>query len=62
MQNSSLAVLLAAKHFGSPTTALPAALSAILMNVMGSALAVAWRHLGAPSSQVETPLLEGEQE
>ena len=62
MQNSSLAVVLASKHFGSPITALPAALSAILMNVMGSALAVAWRHFGDNSSQLDSPLLEGEQE
>lgn len=44
MQNSSLGVVLATAHFSSPLVAVPAAVSAVLMNVMGSGLAVAWRH------------------
>ncbi|KAK9676311.1 hypothetical protein RND81_11G068200 [Saponaria officinalis] len=45
MQNSSLGVVLAASHFSSPLVALPAALSAVLMNIMGSSLGVMWRNI-----------------
>lgn len=45
MQNSSLGVVLATSHFASPLTAVPAAISAILMNLMGSGLAVLWRNV-----------------
>lgn len=44
MQNSSLGVVLATTHFASPLTAVPAAISALLMNIMGSGLAVLWRN------------------
>lgn len=46
MQNSSLGVVLATTHFSSPLVAVPAAVSAVVMNVMGSGLAVVWRHSG----------------
>lgn len=63
MQNASLGVVLATKHFASPLTPLPCAISAIMMNVMGSGLAVAWRRQGPPrdteavgtSSKAEEP-------
>ncbi|KAL9246125.1 hypothetical protein vseg_019699 [Gypsophila vaccaria] len=45
MQNSSLGVVLAASHFSSPLVALPAALSAVLMNIMGSSLGFIWRNI-----------------
>jgi len=45
MQNSSLGVVLATAHFTSPLTAVPAAISAMLMNIMGSGLAVLWRNI-----------------
>ncbi|THG00356.1 hypothetical protein TEA_000546 [Camellia sinensis var. sinensis] len=35
MQNSSLGVVLATSHFASPMVALPPAMSAVLMNIMG---------------------------
>ncbi|KAL4580742.1 hypothetical protein LXL04_016944 [Taraxacum kok-saghyz] len=38
MQNSSLGVVLAASHFSSPMVALPPAVSAVIMNIMGSSL------------------------
>jgi len=50
MQNSSLAVVLATIHFASPLTAVPAAVSAVLMNIMGSSLAVVWRQIRIPTS------------
>lgn len=46
MQNSSLGVVLATAHFTSPIVAVPAAVSAVLMNIMGSSLAVVWRQFG----------------
>lgn len=45
MQNSSLGVVLAASHFTSPMVALPAALSAVIMNIMGSSLGFIWRNI-----------------
>ncbi|XP_074275044.1 putative sodium/metabolite cotransporter BASS2, chloroplastic [Silene latifolia] len=45
MQNSSLGVVLAASHFSSPLVALPPALSAVLMNIMGSSLGFIWRNI-----------------
>ncbi|KAH9563802.1 hypothetical protein CY35_05G144200 [Sphagnum magellanicum] len=50
MQNSSLGVVLATIHFASPLTAVPAAVSAVLMNIMGSGLAVVWRQIRIPTS------------
>ncbi|KAG2704456.1 hypothetical protein I3843_05G004900 [Carya illinoinensis] len=44
MQNSSLGVVLAAAHFPSPMVAVPPAISAVIMNVMGSSLGVLWRY------------------
>ncbi|GAQ84801.1 BILE ACID-SODIUM SYMPORTER FAMILY PROTEIN [Klebsormidium nitens] len=62
MQNASLGVVLATKHFASPLTPLPCAISAIMMNVMGSSLAVAWRRQGAPreTDAVDTSLITEE--
>ncbi|CAO2828582.1 unnamed protein product [Amaranthus hypochondriacus] len=45
MQNSSLGVVLAASHFSSPMVALPAAISAVIMNIMGSSLGFVWRNI-----------------
>nr|XP_043630677.1 probable sodium/metabolite cotransporter BASS2, chloroplastic [Erigeron canadensis] len=45
MQNSSLGVVLAASHFNSPMVALPPAVSAVLMNIMGSSLGFFWRYV-----------------
>ncbi|CAL2236482.1 unnamed protein product [Prunus armeniaca] len=57
MQNSSLGVVLATSHFTSPMVALPAALSAVIMNIMGSSLAFFWRYVD-PSDSKETPTVE----
>ncbi|KAI3707834.1 hypothetical protein L2E82_36699 [Cichorium intybus] len=43
MQNSSLGVVLAASHFSSAMVALPPAVSAVVMNIMGSSLGFFWR-------------------
>ncbi|XP_010520782.1 PREDICTED: probable sodium/metabolite cotransporter BASS2, chloroplastic [Tarenaya hassleriana] len=51
MQNSSLGVVLATAHFSSALVALPAAMSAVIMNVMGSSLAFFWRRMGPCSSR-----------
>ncbi|KAJ0973249.1 hypothetical protein J5N97_021208 [Dioscorea zingiberensis] len=45
MQNSALGVVLATSHFSSPLVALPAALSAVIMNIMGSTLGFIWRYI-----------------
>ncbi|KAG0480527.1 hypothetical protein HPP92_011123 [Vanilla planifolia] len=45
MQNSSLGVVLATEHFVSPLVALPPALSAVIMNIMGSSLGFYWRYV-----------------
>lgn len=57
MQNSSLGVVLATSHFTSPMVALPAALSAVIMNIMGSSLAFFWRYVD-PSGSKETPTVD----
>lgn len=44
MQNSSLGVVLATSHFTSPMVAVPPAVSAVIMNIMGSSLAFLWRY------------------
>ncbi|GJN13681.1 hypothetical protein PR202_gb00411 [Eleusine coracana subsp. coracana] len=44
MQNSSLAVVLASAHFSSSLVALPPALSAVIMNIMGSTLGLVWQY------------------
>lgn len=48
MQNSALGVVLASKNFNSPLIAVPAAVSAVVMNIMGSSLAFAWKHIDLP--------------
>jgi len=42
MQNSGLAAVLARRHFADPVTALPAAISATIHSVLGSAMAAWW--------------------
>ncbi|XP_056163346.1 probable sodium/metabolite cotransporter BASS1, chloroplastic isoform X2 [Syzygium oleosum] len=54
MQNSSLGVVLATSHFTSPLVALPPAMSAVIMNIMGSSLGFIWRYID-PSDQTTTP-------
>ncbi|XP_022136954.1 probable sodium/metabolite cotransporter BASS1, chloroplastic isoform X2 [Momordica charantia] len=53
MQNSSLGVVLATSHFSSTMVALPPAMSAVIMNIMGSSLGFFWR-LIQPSDKEET--------
>eukprot|EP00897_Mesotaenium_endlicherianum_P009591 jgi/Mesen1/8660/ME000504S08101 len=55
MQNSSLGVVLATQHFASPLAPIPAALSAVLMNIMGSGLALLWRQFGSPAEEFPSP-------
>ncbi|CAA6660597.1 unnamed protein product [Spirodela intermedia] len=45
MQNSSLGVVLASSHFTSPLVSLPCAMSAVIMNIMGSTLGFIWRYV-----------------
>ncbi|XP_051145138.1 probable sodium/metabolite cotransporter BASS1, chloroplastic [Andrographis paniculata] len=45
MQNSSLGVVLATSHFTSSMVALPSAVSAVIMNIMGSSLGCFWRFI-----------------
>ncbi|MBA0876774.1 hypothetical protein Goshw_025121, partial [Gossypium schwendimanii] len=42
MQNSALGVVLVTTHFTSPVVALPPAMSAVIMNIMGSNLGFFW--------------------
>ncbi|KAA8536577.1 hypothetical protein F0562_029055 [Nyssa sinensis] len=51
MQNSSLGVVLATSHFTSPMVALPPAMSAVIMNIMGSSLGFFWRYIDPSDSQ-----------
>ena len=53
MQNSSLGVVLATSHFSSPLVVVPAAVSAVLMNIMGSGLAVIWKNFNPSEQQGE---------
>ncbi|KAJ7002575.1 hypothetical protein D5086_031201 [Populus alba] len=54
MQNSSLGVVLAASHFTSPMVALPPAMSAVIMNIMGSSLGFFWRYIDPSDSKDST--------
>ncbi|KAG8364057.1 hypothetical protein BUALT_Bualt19G0086500 [Buddleja alternifolia] len=54
MQNSSLGVVLATAHFSSPMVALPSAISAVIMNLMGSILGFFWRYID-PSDPTDRP-------
>ncbi|CAN6445396.1 unnamed protein product [Victoria cruziana] len=45
MQNSSLGVVLATSHFSSTFVVLPPALSAVIMNIIGSSLGLIWRYI-----------------
>lgn len=51
MQNSSLGVVLATSHFTSPMIALPPAMSAVIMNIMGSSLGFIWRNIDPSKSK-----------
>lgn len=51
MQNSSLGVVLATAHFSSPLVALPPALSAVIMNIMGSTLSLVWQYIVPSGSE-----------
>ncbi|XP_052191650.1 probable sodium/metabolite cotransporter BASS2, chloroplastic [Diospyros lotus] len=51
MQNSSLGVVLAASHFTSPMVAFPPAMSAVIMNIMGSSLGFFWRYIDPSDSK-----------
>ncbi|XP_044488195.1 probable sodium/metabolite cotransporter BASS2, chloroplastic [Mangifera indica] len=51
MQNSSLGVILATTHFASSMVALPSAMSAVIMNIMGSCLAFIWRYIDPSHSK-----------
>ncbi|KAK9217570.1 hypothetical protein WN943_006197 [Citrus x changshan-huyou] len=54
MQNSSLGVVLATAHFTSSMVALPPAMSAVIMNIMGSTLGFFWRYID-PSDSKTSP-------
>ncbi|XP_059446306.1 probable sodium/metabolite cotransporter BASS1, chloroplastic [Corylus avellana] len=54
MQNSSLGVVLASSHFSSAMVAVPPAVSAVIMNVMGSSLGFLWRYKD-PLDSEESP-------
>uniref|UniRef100_A0A0A9GR85 Bile acid sodium symporter/ transporter n=1 Tax=Arundo donax TaxID=35708 RepID=A0A0A9GR85_ARUDO len=54
MQNSSLGVVLATAHFSSPLVVLPPALSAVIMNIMGSTLGLVWQCITPSVSENET--------
>ncbi|KAL6641815.1 hypothetical protein ACP70R_019996 [Stipagrostis hirtigluma subsp. patula] len=54
MQNSSLGVVLATAHFSSPLVALPPALSAVIMNIMGSTLSLVWQNITPSVLEDET--------
>lgn len=54
MQNSSLGVVLATAHFTSSMVALPPAMSAVIMNMMGSTLGFFWRYID-PSDSKASP-------
>ncbi|KAF7146245.1 hypothetical protein RHSIM_Rhsim04G0110500 [Rhododendron simsii] len=54
MQNSSLGVVLATAHFTSSMVALPAAMSAVIMNIMGSSLGFFWQFIDSSDSQTST--------
>ncbi|CDO97606.1 unnamed protein product [Coffea canephora] len=51
MQNSSLGVVLATSHFSSPMIAFPPAMSAVIMNIMGSTLGFIWRYIDPSDSK-----------
>ncbi|XP_050272797.1 probable sodium/metabolite cotransporter BASS2, chloroplastic isoform X4 [Quercus robur] len=57
MQNSSLGVVLATSHFSSPMVAVPPAVSAVVMNVMGSSLGFLWRYKN-PSDSESRPKID----
>lgn len=57
MQNSVLGVVLASKHFASPLTAVPCAVSSVCHSIIGSALARFWRSRAANLSSVDDAVL-----
>ncbi|XP_058091264.1 probable sodium/metabolite cotransporter BASS2, chloroplastic isoform X2 [Magnolia sinica] len=54
MQSSALGVVLATSHFTSPMVALPPALSAVIMNIIGGSLGFVWRYID-PSDKENEP-------
>lgn len=54
MQNSSLGVVLATTHFTSSMVALPAAMSAVIMNILGSSLGFFWQFIDPSDLQTST--------
>ncbi|XP_027160104.1 probable sodium/metabolite cotransporter BASS2, chloroplastic isoform X3 [Coffea eugenioides] len=56
MQNSSLGVVLATSHFSSPMIAFPPAMSAVIMNIMGSTLGFIWRYIDPSDSKKNVKL------
>ncbi|GAV90213.1 SBF domain-containing protein [Cephalotus follicularis] len=58
MQNSSLGVVLATSHFTSPMVALPPAMSAVIMNIMGSSLGFIWRYIDPSDSKTSPKIAE----
>ncbi|OMO92272.1 Bile acid:sodium symporter [Corchorus olitorius] len=59
MQNSSLGVVLATSHFASPAVALPPAMSAVIMNIMGSSLGFFWRYIDPSDPKTTQELDDG---
>lgn len=58
MQNSSLGVVLATAHFTSSIVALPPAMSAVIMNIMGSCLGFIWRYIDPSDSEGSPKIVE----
>ncbi|XP_031274910.1 probable sodium/metabolite cotransporter BASS2, chloroplastic [Pistacia vera] len=58
MQNSSLGVVLATAHFTSSMVALPPAMSAVIMNIMGSCLGFIWRYNDPSDSKGSPKIVE----
>ncbi|CAK9147347.1 unnamed protein product [Ilex paraguariensis] len=54
MQNSSLGVVLATSHFTSSMVAFPSAMSALIMNIVGSSLGLFWRYIDSSDSKTSS--------
>ncbi|XP_059653558.1 probable sodium/metabolite cotransporter BASS1, chloroplastic isoform X2 [Cornus florida] len=62
MQNSSLGVVLATSHFTSPMVALPPAMSAVIMNIMGSSLGFIWRYIDPSNPKESSPEVDDQRQ
>ncbi|KAF6147863.1 hypothetical protein GIB67_014443 [Kingdonia uniflora] len=60
MQNSSLGVVLATTHFTSQLVALPPAMSAVIMNIMGSSVGVIWSYIDPSDKEMPEANVDGE--